>query len=238
MSRGVDSFSGPRCLVCGGTEYSFVKVLWPQLVEEWQLSNEEVDYVNRQQGEKCVSCQSSLRSIALADAITSALKFDGLLSDLSFDSQYEKIKVLELNLAGELTPHLQRLRGHQLVCYPEADIMDLPFDDDSFDLVVHSDTLEHVSDPLAGLSECRRVVSSGGHCCMTVPIILGRLTRSREALAPSYHGEPDKNRPDYRVFSEFGADVWKLAFEAGFSSVSFHSFEFPAGLSLALKKRR
>lgn len=236
MSAGGESFSGPRCLVCGGTEYSFARVLWPELIEEWQLSEAEVDYVDRQQGQKCRSCGSSLRSIALARAVVHALAFDGLLQDLTVDPRYESLRVLEVNPAGDLTAHLRRLPGHRLVSYPDVDLRELPFGEETFDLVVHSDTLEHVPDPLAGLSECRRVLRSAGHCCLTVPTIIGRLTRSREGLRPSYHGDPSQDRPDYRVVSEFGADVWTLAFEAGFTAVRIHAFEFPAGLSLDLEK--
>ena len=38
----------------------------------------------------------------------------------------------------------------------------LSFDASSFDLVVHSYTLEHVDNPVAALSECRRVLLPGG----------------------------------------------------------------------------
>ena len=80
------------------------------------------------------------------------------------------------------------LPRHQLASYPDVDMMNLPFAAGAFDVVVHSDTLEHVSDPQRGLEECRRVLDERGAVVFTVPVVVGRLSRSRAGLAPSYHG--------------------------------------------------
>ena len=64
----------------------------------------------------------------------------------------------------------------------------LPFADQTFDLVLHADTLEHVPEPLAALTECRRVLRPGGWCCFTIPMIVGRMTRSRTAYLPAIMG--------------------------------------------------
>ncbi len=159
-----------------------------------------------------------------------------MLRDIADEPQLHELKILEINGAGELTAHLARLPEHKLVAYPEVDMVKLPFDDGSFDLVVHSDTLEHVVDPSAGLAECSRVLGDDGACCFTVPMIVARLTRSRRGLPDSYHGAPGENLADHLVHSEFGADAWTLGFEAGFQSVAIHAFEYPAGLALAMRK--
>ena len=77
----------------------------------------------------------------------------------------------------------------------------------AFDLVVHSDTLEHVPDPLRGLSECRRVLRPNGGLCFTVPVIVGRLTRSRTVLPKSFHGMETTLSDDWAVQTEFGGDA-------------------------------
>jgi len=69
-------------------------------------------------------------------------------------------------------------------------MMQMRYSDRSYDLVVHSDTLEHVPQPVVGLAECYRVLGPGGFCVFTVPAILDRMTRSREGLPPSHHGDP------------------------------------------------
>lgn len=54
----------------------------------------------------------------------------------------------------------------------------LPFADASFDIVLHSDTLEHVGHPVLALHGCRRVLAPTGRLCFTAPIVVGRLSRS------------------------------------------------------------
>ena len=45
----------------------------------------------------------------------------------------------------------------------------MPQPDETFDLVVHSDTLEHVPDPVRGLAECRRVLKPHGLLILETP---------------------------------------------------------------------
>jgi ubiquinone/menaquinone biosynthesis C-methylase UbiE len=139
--------------------------------------------------------------------------------------------VLEINEAGTLSPVLRQLGRHVFASYPQVDIHALPYESGSFDLVVHSDTLEHVAHPVHALRECRRVLRPGGAMCFTVPTIVARLSRDRTGLQPSYHGNPASNAEDYMVQTEFGADAWTLVLQAGFTQVSMHSSDFPACLA-------
>ena len=99
------------------------------------------------------------------------------------------LRILEINQAGDLCRFFRRRSRHEMRAYPELDMMNMSgIASGTYDLVVHSDTLEHVPDPVLALRECRRVLRPGGACCFTVPIVVGRLTRSRQGLPPSYHG--------------------------------------------------
>src|SRR5262245_4112822 len=139
------------------------------------------------------------------------------------------LRLLEVNESGTLFQWFDRWPKRTLVRHPEVDMQALPFEAGSFDLVIHSDTLEHVPDPVKGLSECRRVLSPAGACIFTVPTLPGRLSRSRAAMEPSYHGSPSGEAT--LVHTEFGADTWKYAIEAGFRDCSLTALEWPAGLA-------
>jgi SAM-dependent methyltransferase len=223
------------CGVCGGRAFAHTPVLWPRLIAEWELSPYEAEYIDVQQGTHCRSCGSNIRSIALARAIMRFGHFAGTLSTFVDNPTRPELRVLEINEAGTLHPLLRRLPGHRLASYPEFDMRSLPFPSASFDLIVHSDTLEHVPTPLNALKECRRVVDDGGAVIFTVPVVLERLSRSRAGRPPSYHGNESSPDPGMVVHTEFGADVWVLVARAGFSSCELLPYQFPAGLAIVAR---
>lgn len=51
----------------------------------------------------------------------------------------------------------------------EGSVMDMPLDDDTFDLVVSLDVIEHLDDDVGALRELRRVTKPGGALLVTVP---------------------------------------------------------------------
>jgi hypothetical protein len=91
--------------------------------------------------------------------------------------------------------------------------------------VVHSDTLEHVFNPIRALEECRRVLRPGAALCFTIPTVVERLSRSRERLSKSYHGTLETCADDYVVHTEFGADMWTYVLRAGFSALSINAVD-------------
>jgi len=227
-----------RCPVCGRREFTFKEILWRELTEEWELSPNEADYINLQQGLCCANCRNNLRSMTLAAAVIGAFGFKGCFEDFCrTNSQIRDLTVLEVNAAGTLTPYLQLLPRHALHAFPEIDLQALNFADDSIDVIIHSDTLEHVPDSKGALKESQRVLKPGGRMFYTVPIVVGRMTRKRNGLAASYHGKPGVPRPDYMVQTEYGADFWCEIFEAGFRDVALTSLIFPASVAISVIKR-
>lgn len=231
MKRGID-----RCTVCGSSEFTSREVLWPGLIEEWGLSDEEARYINHQQGLVCSGCGNNLRSIALAGAMLRSWGVPGTLEAAAGNPQLTEMRILELNPAGGLTRVLERFPRHSCLSYPEADLQHLDHPDGAYDVVIHSDTLEHIADPGRALGECRRVLTPDGFCAFTVPIVVGRLSRSRRGDPESFHGEPGHPRPDLLVHTEFGADVWTYVLGAGFGSCTLHCAEFPAGLAVVARR--
>ena len=51
-------------------------------------------------------------------------------------------------------------------------ILELPFEDNQFDLVCAFDVIEHIEDDQLGVNEMKRVCKSGGHVCVTVPAFM------------------------------------------------------------------
>jgi SAM-dependent methyltransferase len=227
-----------RCSVCGGTAFTFTPVLWDSLIAEWQLSAAEAAFVDRQQGVHCDGCGCNLRSLALAKAVLSASNAGGTFRRFLCTPRAWLTRTLEINGAGTLTRLLRYLPRLTQTNYPEADMRKLPFADQSFDLVLHSDTLEHVPTPLQGLRECLRVLKPGGWCCFTVPIIPARMTRDREGLPPSYHGRAGIEDPGMTVATEFGADAWAMVMEAGFDECRLVTAEYPSAQAIAARRPR
>jgi len=225
------------CPVCGGDRFTSERVLWPELIEQWNLSADEVSYIDLQQGFCCASCKNNLRSMTLAAAVTSAFGFAGNFEDFCRSNPLiRQLTVIEINPAKNLSIFLQALPRHALHAFPQLDMQRMSFADSSIDIIIHSDTLEHVPDSKAALRESRRVLKPGGHLFYTVPIVIGRLTRTRRRLPPSYHGKPGVNRDDCIVRTEYGADFWCEIFEAGFREVTLTSLIFPASVAVRATK--
>lgn len=55
------------------------------------------------------------------------------------------------------------------VTYVQVDAQDMPFEENSFDLVISCETIEHVPDPRAAVREMHRVCKPGGTLFLTTP---------------------------------------------------------------------
>jgi demethylmenaquinone methyltransferase/2-methoxy-6-polyprenyl-1,4-benzoquinol methylase len=76
-------------------------------------------------------------------------------------------------VAADLSPAAVAIARRRLVGTDAtalvADIENIPFDDESFDVVVSLETLEHVPEPYQALSELVRVTRRGGRLVVTTP---------------------------------------------------------------------
>jgi SAM-dependent methyltransferase len=223
------------CSICGRSTFADRPIIWDKLAAEWQLAPHERIYIDRQQGTHCTACGANLRSIALADAIRTAFRSALTLTEFVI-AHGTNLAVLEINEAGNLSPILRKIPGHVLASYPVVDMHSMPYADNTFDLVVHSDTLEHVANPIRALAECRRVLRSDAVLCFTIPTIVERLTRTRAGLLKSYHGDAEMEQDDHVVHTEFGADAWTYVMRAGFSTVSINTVDYPSALALTARK--
>jgi ubiquinone/menaquinone biosynthesis C-methylase UbiE len=76
-------------------------------------------------------------------------------------SRCEKLLLTDLS-EGMLDTAKKNIGERENVEYRKADIQDLPYADDSFDIVIANGMLYHVPDLDKGLSEVRRVLKDGG----------------------------------------------------------------------------
>lgn len=108
--------------------------------------------------------------------------------------------------------------------YWNQDLQQLSFAGHSFDVVISSETMEHVRRPWQGFSEVHRVLKAGGFYVFTVPFRPDRPTTSRvdttgEQDSPLmdrvYHQDP--YRPEGSlVYTDFGSDLPDLLRPIGF----------------------
>jgi SAM-dependent methyltransferase len=147
----------------------------------------------------CVRCRANLRYEMLADAIRDLFP------------ELHHMAVLEVDPRSPLRPMLAAARCYHRTYYAAGDapgsirpdgarcedVTRLTFPDQSLDLIVSSDVLEHVPDLEAAFRETARVLRPGGSHLFTVPPRAS--TRRRAAVEdgrivmyeePEYHSDP------------------------------------------------
>jgi SAM-dependent methyltransferase len=202
------------CVQCGCRHFEQNRAICDSLASTWELSVKERRWFDEREGNTCHGCGMSKRVRMLLWSIEKILP------------NRQDLRVLHLNQINHLSPALQRMgdvvetvyqsqhqSGLTINGYRSEDICRLSFSAEQFDLVVHSETLEHVSDYRRALEEVHRVLRPGGYQAYTIPLLHQRNTRQRIArfqddgapehlLPPSYHG----NEGEYPVVWEFGID--------------------------------
>lgn len=228
-----------HCAACGFTgRFITRKALWPELIAEWELSREWTRWFDLREGQVCPSCGCNLRSEQLARVLLELFIANYGAAGSSLDNVFDdpkvrKLNIAEINSAGGLHRFLAKaptLRysefGGNVPGVPSEDLMNLSYADETFDLVITSETLEHVPDVDRAQREIRRVLKKDGIHLFTVPIVWDRpKTRPRaqfkdgkliQLLPPSYHGAPREGKKDFLVFHEFGSDFVGLCKMSGF----------------------
>ncbi|MBM3803168.1 MAG: class I SAM-dependent methyltransferase [Acidimicrobiia bacterium] len=203
------------CIACGGRVFERRSVISDALASAWGLSARERAEFDEREGQACAACQMSKRVRML------------LWSIRKLFPSASSLRVLHCNQVNGLSPWLRTLGQVTETCYrPELalgakagelvneDICQLSFGSHSFDLAIHSETLEHVFDFNQALREVERVLRPGGVQVYTVPLLHGRATRQRmereadgrvlQLLARSFHG----SEGEFPVVWEFGHDFF------------------------------
>ncbi len=114
----------------------------------------------------------------------------------------------------------------------------LSFPDQSFDILISLDVLEHVPDYKLAFQECARVLRNGGKMMWSVPFAAGsgkNIVRAKiendeivHILPPEYHGDP-LSSDGVLCFQHFGWEMLDQMREAGFKdayALCYSSTEF------------
>ena len=209
----------PYCPNCGvSAPYRHAHPIDEALRHTWGLSNTLTELFNRREGSICSHCGVNLRGQGLAKAILESRHGFGEASLKSWVevANADRLAVCELNKCHELHHTLTGLDNLTYAEYgtkTQQNIEKMTYQSNTFDLLLHSETIEHVNDAAGAADECRRVIKPDGLVLFTTPVIWGRKTRRRAAadgdairhlLEPSYHDRPTV---DYLVFHEYGRDL-------------------------------
>jgi SAM-dependent methyltransferase len=201
------------CVYCGSRQYTQSSVINHELAATWELSPRERQLFDRREGNFCSQCGMSRRVRMLAWTVKQLfpdLKSKAVLHFNQINHFHQVLQGVAKLVETIYRPELKG--GEQVNGLVNQDMTRLEFADSSFDLAVHSDTLEHIADHERALSEVRRVLKPGGVQVYTIPLLHKRITRQRigldtngrrmNLLPPSGHG----SEGEYPVVWEFGGD--------------------------------
>jgi len=234
-----------RCVVCGrpGLFIYRRRVVTPRLAELWGLSPRLADAVARKESLECTSCGAKLRGRRIAQVLMALYPSAGAparsLAEWVLRDEIRALRVAEINVIDGVHSSLRTLPFYSGSDFADPsgpaldeasarseDLTRLSYADNSFDLIVTSESLEHVPDLNAALRQILRVLAPGGRHVFTVPVLpKTRATFSRSVVLPD--GKIEDRSPrichpggdwGYPVFTEFGTDLPSLLSHAGFET--------------------
>ena len=183
---------------------------------------------------RCGGCGASLRYREQARLILAHFSREGSgrLADLANEAEIQDLRIYEPGLIGPFRKFFQKLPGYNSSYFWEEvkpgeykdgvqcqDLMNLTYEDNSFDLVLSSDIFEHVRKPFAGFQEVNRVLKPGGFHIFSIPFdypmpveTVYRVDTSGPedefVLPRHYHSAPKGGKS--LVYTDFGEDMTKI----------------------------
>jgi hypothetical protein len=234
-----------RCSACGRVGLMLYRrwIIVPELERRWGLTPRLAEALARKESSECWRCGAKLRGRRLASVLLGLYpvgdppQLARSLADWAGSREAQSLRIAEINRVDGLHEALRPLPHFEAPDYVDGvapgtivdgvrveDLTRLTYPDAAFDLVITSETLEHVPDLAAALREIRRVLAPGGRHVFTIPLLPGiPATFPRATLDPEGH-RIDLATPishpggdtGYPVFTEFGADFPEILRRAGF----------------------
>lgn len=190
---------------------------------------------------KCVFCRSTPKYRALVQAI------DHYTGKSLNQHIKERVRIYELTTTSSIyrryigyanytcsghfsnKPFGIELRPHVY----NQDCQRLTFSDSSFDMVLSSETMEHIRKPWEGFREIRRILKPGGLHVFTIPYRECILTTRRvdtshkedvHLLPKVYHQDPYQQEGSL-VYTDYGRDLVDILNQFGFSTSLLEIYE-------------
>lgn len=145
-----------------------------------------------------------------------------------------KYKVLHLAPEQAFLPRFRRMKNldyitadlYSPIVDVKADILDLPFEDASFDVIFCNHVLEHIEDDARAMAELHRVMRPGGWGIFQVPIKNG-LKETYEDFSIKSPEERQKHFGQYDHVRWYGTDYFTRLEKAGFQAeINYYSQNF------------
>ncbi|AZI54472.1 class I SAM-dependent methyltransferase [Epilithonimonas vandammei] len=147
---------------------------------------------------------------------THKLKVLHIAPEQEFLRKFKKMKNLEYTSADLFSP----------IVDVKADIVDLPFEDNSFDVIICNHVLEHIVDDRKAMSELYRVMKSGGWGIVQVPM-KNSLEKTYEDVTITDPKERQKHFGQYDHVRWYGMDYFDRLKSVGFDAdINFYSQKF------------
>ena len=150
------------------------------------------------------------------DFFTKNYKVLHIAPEQEFLRKFKKMKNLEYTSADLFSP----------IVDVKADILDLPFEDESFDVIFCNHVIEHIIDDKKAMSELYRVMKKGGWGILQVPM-KNSLEKTYEDFTITDPKERQKNFGQYDHVRWYGMDYFDRLKSVGFDAeANFYSQKF------------
>ena len=150
------------------------------------------------------------------DFFTKNYKVLHIAPEQEFLRKFKKMKNLDYTSADLFSP----------IVDVKADILDLPFADESFDVVICNHVLEHIEDDRKAMSELYRVMKKGGWGILQVPM-KNSLEKTYEDFTITDPKERQKHFGQYDHVRWYGMDYFDRLKSVGFDAeANFYSQKF------------
>lgn len=195
---------------------------------------------------KCCNCGASLRNSDVAGEVLRFISGNnhGLVNQLE---ALDKYRILNACSSGFIHNALKNLDNYTCSEYFDdiesgdyyegvlcVDLCNIPFSNNTFDIIITEDIFEHILNYEKALSEILRVLKPGGCHIFTVPLHDGRKTIGRQGKRNVYHGDPIHADEGCLVITDWGDDIKDIVESFGYhvEIVRKHIFYEPSEVTV------